>query len=332
MKSNILLFLTAMLFLGGSMLNGASLNSKDTQGQLDKSSSSYYGFYAKPAKLTKKELEYYNKTGLISKHQMIQDDLKLVAKNTVKPAQEILDGLKNTFKAISLLKKHDVKSAKIALTSATTQFDIALKKDPSLKLVPVNMQTTFDDSPLTLANVKSIKKNALRMVNNNQPQEAVMLLSQLKNQITITTTNLPMDLYPIAVKHALNALNKGKKIDIALPLLTDALNTMVVTEIVIPMPILISQSALKDAQKLSKNDKNDKTEITKLLNLSKRQLEVAKYEGYLSKYNAEYKNISEEIDRLKNKISKGTLLVKDYDKVKSDFVSLFQKIHQGKKK
>ncbi len=326
MKTKILLSLTAILFLSGSMLNASSSNSENTQAQIDKS---YYGYYAKPGKLTKQELKYYDKTGLISKHQMIQDELKLATKNTVKPAQEIVDGLKNTLKAISLLEKHDVKSAKVALISATKQFEIALKKDPNLKLVPVNMETTFDDFPLTLADVKSIKKNALKMVNNNQPQEAIILLSQLKDQITITTTNLPMDLYPVAVKHALNALNKGKKIDTALPLLTDALNTMVVTEIVIPMPILIAQSALKDAQKLSKNDK---TEIKKLLNLSKRQLEVAKYEGYLSKYNAEYKNISEEIDRLKNKISKGTLLVKDYDKVKSDFVSLFQKIHQGKKK
>lgn len=330
MKKDILLSLAATLLLSGSILNAASLDSKDSsvtvQGQTDKS---YYGFYSKPDKLTKKQLEKYQKMGLISKHQMIQDELKLATKNTVKPAQEILNGLNDTFKAMSLLKKQDVKSAKIALTSATAQFDKALKKDPSLKLVPIDMQTTFDDHALTLENVKSIKKNALRMLNEDQPQEAVALLSQLKNQITITTTNLPMDLYPLATKQALDALNKGEKVGMILPILTDALDSMVVTEIVIPMPILVAQSALTDAQKLSKNDKS---EITKLLNLAQRQLEVAKYEGYLTKYDAEYKNLSEEIDRLKKKVSEGNILVKDYDKIKSGFTSFFQKIHTNKKK
>jgi len=330
MKKNILLSLAATLLFSGSALNAASLDSKDSSvtvsGQTDKS---YYCFYSKPDKLTKKQLEQYQKMGLISKHQMIQDELKLATKNIVKPAQEILDGLNDTFKAMSLLKKHDVKSAKIALTSATTQFDKALKKDPNLKLVPVDMQTTFDDHSLTLDDVKSIKKNALGMVSEDQPQEAIALLSQLKNQITITTTNLPMDLYPLATKQALDALNKGEKVGMILPILTDALDTMVVTEIVIPMPILIAQSALTDAQKLNKNNK---AETTKLLNFSQRQLEVAKYEGYLTKYDVEYKNLSEEIDRLKKKVSEGSVVVKDYDKIKSDFTSFFQKIHQGKKK
>ncbi len=330
MKKNILLSLAATLLLSGSILNATSLDSKDSsvtvQGQTDKS---YYSFYSKPDKLTKKQLEQYQKMGLISKKKMMQDELKLATKNIVKPAQEILDGLNDTFKAIALLKKHDVKSAKIALTSATAQFDKALKKDPSLKLVPVDMQTTFDDHPLTLDDVKSIKKNALRMVNVDQPQEAVALLSQLKNQITITTTNLPMNLYPLSTKEALDALNKGEKAGMILPILTDALDTMVVTEIVIPMPILVAQSALIDAQKLSKNNK---AEIIKLLNLSQKQLEVAKYEGYLTKYDTEYKNLSEEIDVLKKKVSEGNILVKDYDKIKSDFTSFFQKIHQGKKK
>ena len=330
MKKNILFSLAATLLLSGGILNAASIDSKDAavtvQGQTDKS---YYGFYSRPDKLTKKQLEEYQKMGLISKNKMIQDELKLATKNIVKPAQEILDGLNDTFKAMSLLKKQDVKSAKIALTSATAQFDKALKKDPSLKLVPIDMQTTFDDHALTLENVKSIKKNALRMLNEDQPQEAVALLSQLKNQITITTTNLPMDLYPLATKQALDALNKGEKVGMILPILTDALDSMVVTEIVIPMPILVAQSALTDAQKLSKNDKS---EITKLLNLAQRQLEVAKYEGYLTKYDAEYKNLSEEIDRLKKKVSEGNILVKDYDKIKSGFTSFFQKIHTSKKK
>ena len=330
MKKNILLSLAATLLLSGSVLNAASIDSKDAsvtvQGQTDKS---YYGFYAKPDKLTKKQLDEYQKMGLISKHKMIQDELKLATKNIVKPAQEILDGLNDTFKAMSLLKKQDVKSAKIALTSATTQFDKALKKDPNLKLVPIDMQTTFDDHALTLDDVKSIKKNVLRMVKEDKPQEAVALLSQLKNQITITTTNLPMNLYPLSTKEALDALNKGEKAGMILPILTDALDTMVVTEIVIPMPILVAQSALIDAQKLSKNNK---AEIIKLLNLSQKQLEVAKYEGYLTKYDTEYKNLSEEIDVLKKKVSEGNILVKDYDKIKSDFTSFFQKIHQGKKK
>jgi len=328
MNKNILLSFAAILLLSANVANATAIDAQASK-VTAQTNHSYYGFYSQPDKLTKKQLEHYQKMGLISKRQMIKDELKLATKNIVKPSTEILDGFNATFKAMSLLKKHDLKSAKIALISATSQFDKALKKDPSLKLVPIDMKTSFDDQALTLENIKSIKKNALRMINDNQPQEAVALLSQLKNQITIVTTELPMDLYPIATKKALDALNKDEKAETVLPILAAALDTMVETEVVIPMPVLVAQSALKDAEKL---DKSKKEEISKLLSLAQTQLDVARYEGYLSKYDTEYKTLSEEINLLKKKNSVGNVLLRDYDKIKKYFSLLFEKIHHGHKK
>ena len=330
MKKNILLSFATTLLLSGSLLHASALHEKQPNINMpEQTSHSYYGFYASPDKLTKQQLEHYHKIGLISKQQMIKDELKLATKNIAKPSKEILDGLNATFKAMTSLKHHDLKSAETLLTTATNLFDKALKKEPNLKLVPIDIQTVFDDHALTLENVTSIKKNALRMVNDNQPQEAIALLSQLKNQITMDITYLPMDIYPKATQKALDILKKGQKEAIVLPIITDALDTMVVTEITIPMPVLIAQSALTDASKFEK-DKKETT--TKLLNLAQKQLEIAKYEGYLTPYNTEYKVLSQDISTLKTKVSKGNVLVNDYDKIKKDFTELFAKIHQGTKK
>ncbi len=330
MKKNILLSFATTLLLSGSLLHASALHEKQPNVNVpEQTLHSYYGFYASPDKLTKQQLEHYHKIGLISKQQMIKDELKLATKNIAKPSKEILDGLNATFKAMTSLKRHDLKSAETLLTTATNLFDRALKKEPNLKLVPIDIQTVFDDHALTLENVTSIKKNALRMVNDNQPQEAIALLSQLKNQITMDITYLPMDTYPISTKKALDALKKGDKEDIVLPMLLDALSTKIVIETTIPLPVLIAQNALKDASKLTK----DKQEIiNELLNLAQKQLEIAKFEGYLTTYDTEYKVLSKEISTLKKKVSEGNILVKDYDEIKKDFTELFAKIHQGTKK
>jgi len=332
MKKHIFLSVTAALFMAGSTaLYAGTENPKELKAieHADVPIHSFWAFGPSKDHLNKKQLEYFHSMGLIKKHDTIKKEIKHVVSKTAKAPEEVSQGLTATIKAMALLEKKDVKAAEAQLQKATTLFDKAMKKDPSLKLVPIDLDINVIDHAITLSDAKNIKKDALKLLKEDHPQETITLLTALKNQITATTTYLPMELYPMATQKALEELKTKKKADIALATLVEGIHTIVTTQIVIPVSVLVAQDAVDAASKLPKAKKN---EAKKLLELAQKQLELAQYEGYLSNYSKEYKTLSSEIEKLKEKVGAGNIVEKDYDKLKSYFRTLSDKLHQGRKK
>lgn len=331
MKKNIFLSLTTAFVLAGTSLYATSENKADLQATVktDTPIHSFWAFGPSPDHVTKKQLAYFKSMGLIDKHQMISKEIAKVTAKHEKAPTEVLHGLSATVKAMAALEKKDKKSAEKYLTEATKQFDAALKKNTALKLVPVDEDVNVIANVITPDQAKEIKKDAMKTLKNNQPQETIALLSALVDQITITTTYLPMDLYPKATHTALEELKKGKDTKVALATLIDGLSTIVNTQVVIPLPLLMAQKVVSDAEKLGNKEKK---KTVKLLDLAQGQLVLAQYEGYISADSTEYKTLSSEIKKLKEKAEKGNIVSKDYDKAKSYFHTLSEKFHKGTKK
>ena len=329
MKKNILLSAAAAFLIAGTSLYATSNKELKAIEHADVPVHHFWAFGEAPDHLTKQQLAYLKSVGLLKKHALITNEVKKLVHKKSEASNEVTAGLVETLKAIANLEKKDTKSAEKHLKLASELFEKAIKKEPSLKLIPVDEDVNLVEHPITLEDAKKIKKSAIKLLEENRPQETIALLSALKNQITVSTTSIPMDLYPAATKKAYEELKKGKKPEVALQTLAAALDTIVTVEVVVPIPVLVAQSAITEASKLPKNKGK---EVEKLLGIAQNQLDLAQYEGYLSKYDKEYKALSEEIKVLKKKAGDSNIVEKDFEKIKSYFDDLFKKLHEGKKR
>jgi len=127
---------------------------------------------------------------------------------------------------------------------------------------------------------------------------------------------------------AIEALDKGDTKG-AMAILADGFNTLISTQVTIPLSLLASEDLVLEASSL---DKSKKEEITKLLDGAKELLEKAKLLGYTNKHDKEYKALNNAIEDIRKEIKGKNAVEKLYDKVKNEFKSLVGKTKSDKVK
>ena len=129
----------------------------------------------------------------------------------------------------------------------------------------------------------------------------------LASELDIYVTALPIGTYPVVMK-ALVPLIEQEKYEDAKKFLVEALDTLVVEKIVIPLPLLRAEQTIIKANEMA-NKEGDKEELKKLLAYAKEQLELAEALGY-GKKDIDYKDLYEEVKKLED-ILKGNESTKD---------------------
>ncbi len=286
----------ASLLLGGSLLQASSEKSIKNISNIEK--------HQKSKKIIEKEIQTQTQT-----------------QNFKNAPKEIMLGLNSTFNAIKSLEQNNTDAAKKSLVKATKEFNTALKADPALGLVPVKNDIQISELDSGLKEIMEELKLAEDALEDYNTQVARELLMPLKDDVVITTRSIPMDIYPVATKKALDELNKGNK-DAALEELMAGLSMIVTKRVVIPISLLAAQDLIVVASEL---DKADKKVALGLLQDAKDQLKKAVLLGYTNKYSAEYKALSKEIKAIKKEIKGKNEVQKLYDRTKEFFGSLLHK-------
>lgn len=242
-----------------------------------------------------------------------------------KAPKEVSQALKQTVIALKSLRKRDTKTAKEALQKATKLFDMALKNNPKLALVPVADAIEVHDFTGDSTLVKHIIKSAEDLLADYDTQAARAILMPLEDEMEMTTQYLPMGVYPLATKEALKELNKGKTKEAFSTLIT-ALSGIVIKTTIIPLPLITAQSLVTEASHLNKKNKE---KALKLLDLAQDELEKAVLLGYTKKHAPEYKTLQKEIKNIEKEIKGKNIVAKLYEKIKKDFTLLLHK-HEAK--
>jgi len=256
-------------------------------------------------------------------HKIIDKEIKTDNTNKPHASKEIMNGLRNTIMALRALQANNTSAAKQALESATKSFDEALKKDPKLDLVPVDERILVHDFTGDAKLVKHIKDAAVSLLQDNDTQAARAMLLPLEDQMTISIQYLPMKLYPEATKQAQKDLAKGNN-KAAFGDIITALNSFVIKDVVIPLPLLTAQDMVQEASTLAKKDK---TKALKLLNSAQDELQKAVLLGYTKEHTKVYKSLNDEIKSIKHALNGGNSVVKMYEHIKHSFESLL-KLHR----
>jgi len=253
--------------------------------------------------------------------RVVNNEIKYQQGKMKKAPKKIIEGVKNTTLALYALYHNDTKKAQEALEKATKNFDAALKENPKLKLVPIAEDIKVASVQAPIDELKEIINTSKKLLDKDRVQDVKALIAPLTDEMDIDVVSIPMELYPLATKTALEELKHGNK-KAAFITLVEGVNTLVTTRVTIPLGLITAQYYVTEASKL---DKNKKDEAIKLLNVAKYELEKARLLGYTTKHDKEYQSLQDQIEAIKKEIKGKNEVEKLYSKIKKDFTSLVEK-------
>lgn len=231
---------------------------------------------------------------LITKHKILAEKEQQVVKEAVEAVAEI-------HQALDALEKNDHKKAFYSLQTASGKLDVILAKQPTLALIPTEVDVDVADFQGDAKTVKNAINEADDLLDDGKLQAARQILAELASEIRITTVSMPLGSFPTAIKEAVALIDKGNTYE-AEALLNKTLNMLVETTEIIPLPFLRAEDLLDAAAELEHNNdmskEKNRDEVLKLTDAAKDKLKIAELLSYGDK--DDFKMLYTEIDAIKD--------------------------------
>ena len=215
-----------------------------------------------------------------------------------KITKEAVEAINSVGEVIDLLDKKEKEKALESVEKVLGKLEVLIARDPNLQIVPVDVKEQVVDFPGSLEDIELAKKEIVRLIKDDEVQLARDIMLNLASELDIYVTALPIGTYPVVIK-AIIPLIEQDKFEEAKALLIEALETLVIEKIVIPLPLLRAEQTIIKANELANKENANKEELKKLLAYAKEQLELAEALGY-GKKDIDYKDIYEEVKKLED--------------------------------
>ncbi len=246
-----------------------------------------------------------NKPTVATSQKVNKNTLYKTAEKRKKLVSQAVDALDETRAALKALDDKDTKKAVSKLEDATGKLEILLARDPGLQLVPAAINVRTYSVLATPQNIMKIRDQVKTLLDAGRIQQARHIMMGLASETDINTTNIPLATYPAAIKLAARLIYQGK-IATAKNVLQSALNTTVITQAIVPLPVVAARISLQEAERLAENThRNDKQNLrlSELLDSANASIKMAEDLGYGQK--KDFKNFYAEIAKIRNKTSSG---------------------------
>jgi hypothetical protein len=255
--------------------------------------------------------------------QVEEKSVNKVAEKRRKIIAEATAAVDKTRTALKALEDNKTDEALKALEVATGQLELILARDPELALAPVDVDVETYDLLASLDTIKAVIKEAEDDLEEGEIQMARPLVANLASEIVIQTTSIPLGTYPAAIKSITPLIDEGR-IDEAKTGLQAALNTLVITEDIVPLPMLRAEQLLKNAEAQAENTARtikDNETLAELLKDARTQLKMAELLGYGTKKS--FKPMYEQLDQIESRTSGGKGGQGWFDKIRAQMEALF---------
>ena len=253
-------------------------------------------------------------------------------KDAEQQAQKTLDteavaAIDETKKAIKAIAENKTDEALAVIERATGKINILLARNPATALIPVAAEVVvIDAAPLQVQAIKERAKAVAEAVSNKDYPTARVLLYGLTSELRVRIYNLPLATYPAALKEAARLLDQKKSKEANTVLLT-ALNTLVAIDRVSPLPLILAQTDIDEAQALREKDK-DKAQ--QLLTSARNELERAKELGYAGN-DPEYAALDKTIIDLEKQLKGNEDTASFFSSLKEKMASFFKRQSESKR-
>ena len=211
--------------------------------------------------------------------------------------KEAKEAIEAVAKVVELLDKENKEEILEQIANVLGKLEVLVVKDPTLQAVPVGVREEVVDFPGSVDDVEAAKSEVVALIKKGEVALARDIMLNLASELDIYVTALPIGTYPVVLKALIPLVEEGKFKE-AKALLVEALETLIIEKIVIPLPILRAEKTIQKANELTKDDdKADKEELKNLLSYAKEQLKLAQALGY-GKIESDYKELFEEIEKI----------------------------------
>ncbi len=195
-----------------------------------------------------------------AEHQA-RPDLERTRQSAEQQAEKTLDpeavrAIEETEGAIRAIAANNTQEAMAAIERAVGKLNVLLSRNPDTALVPVNLSVeVFDTAPEDVDAIRDLAEDAAIAVEVNDLPSGRILLHSLMSEIRVRVYNIPLATYPEAMQRAARYLGEKKNLE-AINVLLTALNTLVAVDHVTPIPLIVAQDAIRQAEVLLEQDKN----------------------------------------------------------------------------
>ncbi len=251
---------------------------------------------------------------------------KATAERRQKIIQEAVEAIAHTKNALTALEEERIDDALEALALTTGKLELIVAREPELALAPTDVAIITRDLYATPAAIQMAIDRAEDALANGKVQEARHILDGLGSELVFSVTNLPLATYPDAIK-AITPLIDDGKIEEAKQSLHAVLNTLVVTDHIVPLPVLRSEALLERAEELAeKSDRTDTEngELSNKLAAVRNQLEMAELLGYGD--DEDFERLYAQLDDIEEKTDDGKSGEGFFDRLKSSMSELWGSI------
>ncbi len=194
------------------------------------------------------------------------------------------------------------------------KLEVLLAKDPSLSLIPVDVNFQKNELITDIKTVRELVKSAEEAMDEGYYQLAGDLLGNLHSEMIINSMYIPTATYPDAIKASVALLEDGKTAD-AKSILQEVLGTIVVEKTILPLPVLKAEQMIIEAAKVDSLSHENADKVVNLLKNAKYQLLLAEEMGY-GKKDAEYKDLNDAIKNIQKSVSKKSDSQSAFDSLK----------------
>lgn len=254
--------------------------------------------------------EETNSEGMAAATEAVESDVQdeaqaLTSDRRERILQEAIDALSGTKDALKALEEERIDDALDALATTTGRLELIIARDPELMLAPTDVAVVERDILGSQDAIRRAIQRAEEAIEDGQVQEARRILDGLGSEIVLSVTSLPLATYPDAIKAIAPLIDDGK-IEEAKQGLQAALNTLVVTDHVLPLPVLRAGALLDRAEELAEQeDRSDEEneELANSLSAARNQLEMAELLGYGE--TTDYEELYAQIDRIEERTEGG---------------------------
>jgi len=257
--------------------------------------------------------------------------LKALAEHNQQIVNTAKEAVMGTQQALLNLEKNDSANALTSLQEVSKKLEQIIANNPALVLVAADIEVDVIDFKGNAGVVEQKVKQAADLLNHGKLQAGRMVIDELASEMDITTVNIPLKTFPAAIKDAIGKINVGKAQDV-MPILDEALNSLVEETEIIPLPLLRAESLLLNASELEqKSDlskEKNREEVLKLVDAAKEKIKIAQLLGYGGK--DDYQLFYKVIDDIKTKIHTEKSAA-TWAKIKQAFADLKNKVTPGKK-
>ncbi len=294
------------------------------------------GFSATAAEGSEKSEVWYD-IGEASDNQMqdniAEEQTKKLSQAEISLVRDAITALEETRNAVQALDEKDEKKALASLEKVTGKLELLLARQPELGLMPISVSSETVALIADIQAVKGARAEVEYLVNKGYLQAARKLLDTLVSEIRITSVNLPLNTYPGAIKLAVRLVDKGDMED-AKAVLARALDTLVITERSIPIPILNAQFLVNNAFELVNVDEGgeklsdeNKDKVLDLLSHARTQLQLAEELGY-GRRDREFAGLDREIANISEKIGEDKETSGLFEQLKGNLIKFYKRVSE----